>query len=110
MSPCDATLDRNNHHTIALDGNYSMAGISIDTANPKAISGNITLKGRSSNDSSLVFVSGSGSSLTMKAGAKITGNTNSSIISGGRGTEAGSASLNPLYRRIMVYNPAGLVL
>jgi uncharacterized repeat protein (TIGR02543 family) len=41
---------------------------------------NITLKGRSTNDNSLVIVYGSSASLTMKAGAKITGN---SAYSGG---------------------------
>jgi hypothetical protein len=36
---------------------------------------NITLQGHDANDSSLVYVNGASASLTMKAGAKITGNT-----------------------------------
>jgi uncharacterized repeat protein (TIGR02543 family) len=91
-------------YTIVLDGDYSMPGAAnITTANavvtllgkgPSEISlstggslfhintgelvlgRNVTLKGRFSNDRALVLVEGSSASLTMKAGAKITGNSN----------------------------------
>jgi uncharacterized repeat protein (TIGR02543 family) len=90
------------NYTIVLDGNSEMAATTtINKANAVitlvgkgpteislAVSGtlfelqagelvldnNITLKGRSGNNASLVSVAGASSSLTMKAGAKITGN------------------------------------
>jgi hypothetical protein len=53
---------------------------------------NITLRGIASNDSPLVRVNGSSAALTLKDGAKITGNTNSSH-SGGVGVEGGSFTM-----------------
>jgi hypothetical protein len=63
---------------ISLSSNGSLFCI---TAGELVLGSNITLTGRASNNSSLVTVYGSGASLTMKDGAKITGNK--SVYGGG---------------------------
>jgi hypothetical protein len=113
------TLTAPARYTVVLAGSYPMAGVdaaNIKTANavitlvgkgPTEISlssngslfrinagklildNNITLKGRSENNRSLVYVGGSSASLLMKAGAKITGNSSNSF--GGGGVFAGGS-------------------
>jgi uncharacterized repeat protein (TIGR02543 family) len=116
------------NYTIVLDGNYAIDGgaVNINTANavitllgkvPSEVSlssngylfqisagelildNNITLKGLTTNNSPLIRVYGASASLTMKAGAKITGNTaaigGGVYVSGGRLTmEGGEISGN----------------
>jgi uncharacterized repeat protein (TIGR02543 family) len=122
------TLSVTTNYTIVLDaGNYTLPhGANISTANavitllvkgPTEINSsygslfsisagelvldnNITLKGRDSNYSALVSVKGSSASLTMKAGVKVTGNTNTNtndgsyIYGGGVYVSGGSFTMN----------------
>jgi hypothetical protein len=70
--------------TAATDISLSSNGaLFVISAGELVLDKNITLTGHSANNSSLVIVFGSAASLTMKADAKITGNTNTSSIPGG---------------------------
>jgi uncharacterized repeat protein (TIGR02543 family) len=107
------SLSEETSFTIVLDENHTMSGTSsanINTANavitlagngPTTISlsgignlfyitngklvldNNITLKGTDENEAPLVMVDGASASLTMKAGAKVTGNANTVNAGGG---------------------------
>jgi hypothetical protein len=76
------TLAGKNATEISLSGSGSLFYI---TAGKLVLDKNITLKGLSSNDSSLVYVNGASAFLQMKADAKITGN--SAGESGGGGVQ-----------------------
>jgi hypothetical protein len=70
-------------HTISLSLDDETTGSLLRVNNNQTlILRDLTLKGHSENNTSLVYVSGS---LTMKAGSKITGNTSSSTNTGGGG-------------------------
>jgi hypothetical protein len=78
----DITLVGKGPAEISLSSNGSLFNI---TAGELVLGNNITLKGRSANTMILVYVDGSSASLTMKAGAKITGNTGGFGANGGTG-------------------------
>jgi hypothetical protein len=108
--------------TITLYANESFAGISpVDIPAAKAITlageggerilttgygnmfrvagrltldSNVTLQGITDNSASLVYVSSSSASLTMKAGAVIRGNTNTGIYGGGVYVRSGSFTMS----------------
>jgi hypothetical protein len=95
--PSDSSNITNSNAVITLVGksatdiNLSSNGsLFIITAGELILDDNITLRGRASNNSSLVTVYGSGVSLTMKTGATITGN--STTIAGGGVLVAGGGS------------------
>jgi hypothetical protein len=65
-------LGKDSPRTISLSGTGSLFYIS---AGELILDNNVTLKGLTTNNSALVYVGGASASLTMKAGAKISGNS-----------------------------------
>jgi hypothetical protein len=69
-------------HTLSLDPGGPQGNLLRVTDNQALILRDLTLQGCTGNNASLVYVYGSGASLTMKAGSTITGN-NATFTSGG---------------------------